>query len=141
MTAWYQMSVKCVTCGKQFYGFEEFSEHVSDTNQGIIGVFTGEGSRPETEEELERFIEGIDGFSHRKYLDRNGNLIPNHIITIVHTSLNAGAKWCIDCGPVGQYKNNYLLYLHIINTGHCKGMEKIAAETLTEFEYIEKIYF
>jgi hypothetical protein len=66
--------------------------------------------------ERERIFGAMQGFSHRKYKDKNNNLIPQGTMTEICVYLTAGAKQCVECRA--EFGNNPPLYRHILDLGH-----------------------
>jgi hypothetical protein len=147
------MPVKCTTCNNEFTKIAQVADHISRTNKVIQRQFSAKDSSSNSSsrsdfkdpQQMECFLEdGIADFSHRKYFDRNGKLIPLtdefNLYTLVTTSTNL----CLICRA--RFANNYRRCEHILETGHIKGayddvLWKRAIVDMKMFEELERKYF
>jgi DNA-directed RNA polymerase subunit N (RpoN/RPB10) len=118
------MPVRCATCNSQFSSVGQVADHVSDTYHGIQGELSLEGLKPPTSDgprEMELYLDGVEGFAHRKYYDKKGDIItmPDSIYFST-VCLLAGAKRCFDLKCGEKFSNNYQLNKHVLESGHSK---------------------
>lgn len=138
------MPVTCATCARIFGAFESMAEHITQTNEGQVGEWNGfDMEALDNPIERERIFGAMQGFSHRKYKDKNNYLIPQGIMTEICVLLTAGAKQCVECRA--EFGNNPPLYRHILDLGHATELGETylghVRESMEKFQRFESDYF
>lgn len=137
------MPLTCVICTKAINIIGELADHISDTSQPEETEWTMEDMREmaRSREELERQSNVSRGFSHVRYLDKNGDIMPEDSATIFYVTMMAGAKSCVECDEV--FPNNFRMYRHYFDTQHGKDWKRPerAQEQLAQMEELESKWF
>ncbi|MGI0016330.1 MAG: hypothetical protein ACREBU_23160 [Nitrososphaera sp.] len=131
------MPLTCAVCRKKINSVAELADHISDTSnrEETEWIFDDMMELINNPEESERQSEISRGFSHVRYYDTNGELLPHITMTAFYVPMMAGAKWCIECRE--KFPNNYRMYKHYVDTLH--GLDYNRPERAREnLEYMEE---
>ncbi len=137
------MPLTCAVCTKTVHNIGELADHISDTSRIEETEWTPDDFNEiaRSPKELERRWDVTRGFSHTKYRDKTGNLLPENAATVFYVTMMAGAKWCIECKEA--FPNNFRMYRHYFDTQHGQDWKRPerAQENLTEMEELEAKWF
>jgi hypothetical protein len=138
------MPLTCVVCNKKFTSIGTVADHISETNKGMQGdPLAGRREQMEemrkNEKEMEHHLDALSGFTHKKFRDKNGVLLPQDDEIELQTLTMVGPKWCVACKT--NFPNNFRLVEHCTSTGHGESFREIIEMARRDFEELERKYF
>jgi hypothetical protein len=135
------MPVTCETCGLKYETISATIDHVRETNQDEIGksqTYLGDIFNSDDPKDIQILNDAMSGFSHRRFRDTYGNLLPLGPTQLLTLWPFAGAsKYCQKCRS--EFGDYYRLYLHYSETGHARPSD--LERKLNELRLIERDYY